>query len=129
MAASDTVKRIDLPSGGWWEIETRPTFRDVLAMKRVESDDGEIGAVDVFGVLITLTRAWSYDDPISSDIFLDLKADDERLDDLVPVMRFFQSDVVPFLGTRSSKSRPNPNGSLSRSSRAKSRRSTRSVNS
>ena len=47
------TKRITLPSGGWWEIETQPKWKHIKLLR--EDDPTE-------KFLAALTVAWSFED-------------------------------------------------------------------
>ena len=64
-----TVRRVDLPSGGWWEIETRPRWEHVREWTAPDKDTRHgsegIDAVNADladWALISLTAGWSFDD-------------------------------------------------------------------
>ena len=44
MAESETLKRVELPSGGWWEIETRPNWGEMMQIRRILVKMGAEGA-------------------------------------------------------------------------------------
>jgi hypothetical protein len=63
MTESTTLKRIDLPSGNWWEIETRPKWGEMMKIRKVVvkmTDDGAEGEDFLTEVMAMLTRGWSY---------------------------------------------------------------------
>ncbi len=67
--------RIDLPSGGWWELEARPRWRQVREWMGASSGpDSQAGLAD--GVLVSLTTAWSFDMPIESASIESIAAED-----------------------------------------------------
>jgi hypothetical protein len=67
------VRRIDVPSGGWWEVETRPLWRHVREWREgAHHNDG--GLVD--RVVVSLTTAWSFDLPVELDSLALVDADD-----------------------------------------------------
>jgi hypothetical protein len=53
---TSTIRRIILPSGGWWEIETRPRWRHMRGWEY--SDEGDL----VDRALGVLTVDWSFDE-------------------------------------------------------------------
>ncbi|MDA0769322.1 MAG: hypothetical protein O2821_03770 [Chloroflexi bacterium] len=79
------VRRISLPSGGWWAIRTRPTWQDVGAL-----GDGIEGRLEQ--LLVNVTEAWSFEDAISLDALA-------RIDDgdMAAVMQVVIEDVLPWL--------------------------------
>lgn len=71
---SKTVKRIELPSGGWWEIETRPRWKHVRGWfaghfdeARHSGDAGRRGPDLAYRALVSLTTAWSFPEETSLD--------------------------------------------------------------
>ena len=103
----DNVKRINLPSGGWWEIVMRPKVRHSAMIRRaMEYDDGTAE----FRALAVLTTAWSYDAPVSADYILDM--DLETLADLEAVVAVFTSEVVPFLEASAERAKRNGSSGL-----------------
>ena len=71
---SQTVKRIELPSGGWWEIETRPRWTHVRGWyaehfdeARHSGDAGRRGPDLAHRALVSLTTAWSFPEETSLD--------------------------------------------------------------
>ena len=61
------VKRIELPSGRWWEIEKRPRWKHLRAMAG-QSGAGETGQADrgelADETLAVLTKAWGFEEPV-----------------------------------------------------------------
>ena len=68
---ADTVKRLDLPSGGWWELETWPRWKHVRELLVLFPVGGQPagGPYDQSGLvdrlLVSLTVAWSFGEPVS----------------------------------------------------------------
>ena len=69
---SQTVVRISLPHGQWWEIETRPRWSHVRqwTLGHVTSGAGptkvRYGEQDLIErALVSLTTGWSFDEPVS----------------------------------------------------------------
>lgn len=63
MAEGETLRRIELPSGGWWEIETRPNWGEMMAIRKIlvkMGDEGAEGEDYLTTVMVLLTRNWSY---------------------------------------------------------------------
>ena len=79
------VRRVTLPSGGWWTIRTRPTWEDVGNL----GDDGE-GRLD--RLLLAITETWSFEETVSSQAMV--HRDDN---DVEAVMEAVNEDVVPWL--------------------------------
>ena len=56
---------VRLPSGGWWDIETRPRWRHLREWMRTRQEtSAQDGLADE--VLISLTNAWSFDLPVDT---------------------------------------------------------------
>ena len=81
--------RIDLPSGGWWEIAIRPLWTHIQQWAAVGQD--QRGDLDTVGrALVSLTVAWSFREEPSAEA-LALRDDD----DIIAVLEAFQRDVIP----------------------------------
>ena len=78
------VKRIALPSGGWWDIRTRPTWRDAASFGDDESR--------VERLLVAITERWVFDEPVSLET---IACRDD--DDLGAVLTAIQEYVLPWL--------------------------------
>ena len=64
---SDTLKRVELPSGRWWEVEGRPRWRHLreLAARRGLGSPMQASYSDLADVaLVLLTTAWSFEEPV-----------------------------------------------------------------
>ena len=61
------VKRIELPSGRWWEIEKRPRWKHLRAMG-AQRGAGAAGQADrgelADETLAVLTKAWGFEEPV-----------------------------------------------------------------
>ena len=60
----ETVRRLQLPSGGWWEMETRPRW----GHRRLWALPGRLTSSQARPsdrALVALTTAWSFDEPVS----------------------------------------------------------------
>ncbi len=58
----ETVIRVELPSGGWWELESRPRWKHV---RKRASEAGRPGAGETADrALVSLTVAWSFEDEV-----------------------------------------------------------------
>ena len=57
------VRRVGLPSGGWWDISTRPTWADVSGWGNKPQGESDPGLVE--RALASLTTAWSFAEEIS----------------------------------------------------------------
>ena len=62
-----SVKRIELPSGRWWEIEKRPRWKHLRAMG-AQRGAGAAGQADrgelADETLAVLTKAWGFEEPV-----------------------------------------------------------------
>ena len=67
---SDDAIRVDLPSGGWWELSARPEWRRVRPLL-----DSGPGGAPASRALIRLTSGWSFPEPVSERALL--SRDDE----------------------------------------------------
>ena len=90
-----TVRRIDLPSGGWWEIETRPRWKHLRGwldgLRQISSarEQGESEQVD--RMLVSLTVAWSFDLPLKPQYLSSIDTED-----IVAVLEVLRREVVPY---------------------------------
>lgn len=62
-----------MPSGGWWEVETRPLWKHVREWREGAYDD-DGGLVD--RVVVSLTTAWSFNLPVELESLALVDADD-----------------------------------------------------
>lgn len=84
------VRRIGVPSGGWWEVETRPLWRHVREWREGRSDcDG--GLVD--RVVMSLTTAWSFDLPVELESLALVDAND-----MAVVLEVLVEQIAKFAG-------------------------------
>ena len=58
----EAVVRVELPSGGWWELDGRPTWGRLRKWAAGAARPGDGQAAD--RVLASLTAAWSFDDEV-----------------------------------------------------------------
>ena len=94
---AETVRRVALPSGGWWDVETRPPVR---AMQRLQNvNEGVVDAT--YEALVVFTRAWSFPEPVSAEAI-----QDRRFDDFMSVVKVFEEEVAPFLAQYMPKPKP-----------------------
>ena len=85
---SESIRRIYLPSGGWWEITTRPLWRHTRTwFTALHGPDSDRDLVLV--ALASLTTAWSFREDISAETVAGRKAID-----LVAILEVFQRDVA-----------------------------------
>ena len=82
----EPLRRVDLPSGGWWEIVTRPRWKHLRQWVEADGDD----LVD--RALLSLTTAWSFGQDIS---LASLRQREPR--DLVAILKTFREEVIPWL--------------------------------
>ena len=97
---SETVRRVALPSGGWWDLIVRPRWkhvRDFLCIdERLASlcDRERLGPASIAErALASLTTGWSFREPVSAESL----AHRDR-NDLMAVMGVLEREVVPALG-------------------------------
>ena len=69
-----TIRHIDLPSGGWWELETMPRWkhiRELLSYLPCSDAESRASGRDqdqlVEQALISLTTAWSFREKVSAE--------------------------------------------------------------
>ena len=79
------LRRISLPSGGWWAVRTRPTWKDAKAI-----GEGDGGRLNSF--LVAITESWSFEDTVSTET---LAHRDEC--DVDVVLRVIGETVLPWL--------------------------------
>jgi len=81
MGASDTIRRVALPKGEWWEIETDPEWGQLK---------GLASGMDDSALLERLTVAWSFPEaPTGANI------GHRRASQMIPVLAVIQADVLP----------------------------------
>ena len=83
------VYRVELPSGGWWDIFVRPTWSHL-------SGWSDAGTDLVDRALTSLTAGWSFSEPASLET---VAARDPE--DLIAVLEAFKRYAAPYLVTRS----------------------------
>lgn len=121
----EATKRIELPSGGWWELRVRPTVRDSMAFQHVglngsEPDDTGIMQTVSIIALLTIGRG----DGVSTEV--GAEPDDVLnldMEDMQAISTVFADEVVPFLERLQGSE--SPRTSSSPSNKAPSRRRTR----
>ena len=85
------LTRVDLPSGGWWDILCRPTWRHVQGWRADDDRSSEAGLVD--RALVSLTIAWSFREPVTVQALACRDAAD-----VFAAMECFEHAVLPALG-------------------------------
>ncbi len=102
----ESVRRLELANGGWWDIETRPTMREFMKIQEIiEAASDEQAA---FEVLAYLTKGWSFPEEVSAEAVMD-----RHVDELVDAMTVFTTDVGPFLEGAPSRLRPSVSSTTS----------------
>ena len=81
--------RVELPSGGWWDIFVRPTWAHL-------SGWSDAGTDLVDRALVSLTAGWSFSEPASVEA---IAARDPE--DLIAVLEAFKRCAAPYLAMRS----------------------------
>lgn len=79
------VRRVSLPSGGWWAYRTRPTWQDVSVI----DSDCERG---LERLLVALTEGWAFEDEVCLE---SLKRRDDK--DMAAILQAVLEDVLPWL--------------------------------
>ena len=84
------IKRIDLPSGGWWDLMCKPTWRE---FREIQAKLQAIAGKPDFEEqsLAIFTSAWSFDKPITDDYISSLDALD-----VAKAMEFMATEIAPF---------------------------------
>ena len=94
---ADDLRRIELPSGGWWEILTRPRWKHLRQW--ADRDRGHQDSPHLVEfALVSLTTAWSFPDRVSLGTLAR-----RETEDLIAALEAFQEDVVPWLEAGNSK--------------------------
>lgn len=101
------IRRVELPSGGWWDLETEPTWGEVIdyqaeALSRLSSEGDEDDPAVLVGLsnlpLLRFTRAWSFPEQINEDTLRQRSALD-----LVPVLEVVNSHLRPLFDAMQSR--------------------------
>jgi hypothetical protein len=93
--------RLDMPSGHWWEVETRPKWGEMMDMRRaiVEiTNDG--GAEDYYltKIMTMVTRDWSYEDDAAERLPITVASvNGMDLEDACEVMHVVNEKIIPLL--------------------------------
>ncbi len=94
------ITRVELPSGGWADLITRPTTRDIFEKKEMLLAIAGKTHIEVDGVEVPVTyyalaafiKKWSFKKGIRPSSILDLD-----IEDSIKLMQVFTDTVVPFL--------------------------------
>ena len=86
--------RVALPSGGWWDVETRPTWAQVEEWERWAADDGSLPE----RVLTQLTLRWSFLERVGLEALSKRSAAD-----VAAAMDAVERLTAPLAGARSNK--------------------------
>ena len=82
------VRRVSLPSGGWWEILTRPLWSHLREWTACQAEQPTPRLVD--RALLSLTSAWSFAEELT------LEAVSSRdIADLIAVLEALQAEAWP----------------------------------
>ena len=75
---SKSVKRMEMPSGRWWEIEERPRWKHLRAIAGLPDRDeaGQASGDLAEGTLAVLTTGWGFEEPVSPAAVLNREPDD-----------------------------------------------------
>ena len=73
--SGDRIVRVTLPSGGWWDIQTRPLWKHVSDWRREALDDANASGL-VARTLVSLTAAWSFAAEVRPETLAQRDADD-----------------------------------------------------
>ena len=91
------AERLKLPSGGWWDLETAPTWGQVKILRRRLAEgqrDGSHEIDEVEEMLLALTVAWSYGPAVTAEALAAVP-----VADVVPALALMRDRVLPlFLG-------------------------------
>jgi len=88
---ADDVKRVELPqSGGWWCLDTRPTWGKLMAIRKTMTSNGHSEEDNINLILTELTTEWSFADEVTVESI-------ERLDleDVAEIMQVVNTSVLP----------------------------------
>ena len=92
---SQPVRRVELPSGGWWKILTRPRWKHVRgwlldrdASSRTDRQDSLVEQA-----LVALTVAWSFCEPVSLE-----SLGRREPGDVLAMMKVMEREIVPLWG-------------------------------
>ena len=83
--------RVELPSGGWWEIETRPRWKVIRSFSAAFSADGNVDLIELIdGLVVAVSIGWSYEDEITKESIGELD-----MAELGPVFQIVVEKIVP----------------------------------
>ncbi len=96
MAAGDGVARVKLPSGGWWDIRTRPLWKHVSDWRRaVRAGAKRTGLLE--RALVSLTTGWSFAEEVLPETLAGREAGD-----LAAVLEIFCRQAESFAAAHGS---------------------------
>ena len=96
MGAGDGAARVRLPSGGWWDIRTRPLWKHVSEWRgAVRAGEKEQALLE--RALVSLTTGWSFHEEIGPE-----SVGSRDADDLAAVLEVFCRQAEPLKATRRS---------------------------
>ncbi len=105
------VIRLELPSGNWWEVETRPKWGEMMKIRRemlrITEADGE-DEEQLTQVMTMLTRDWSYTNG-TADTKLEISVESVNEMDLLDaaeVMHTVNEQVIPLLTAVGERQQP-----------------------
>lgn len=111
---SDTVKRIHLADGEWWDLETDPTGQELDQMQRLPKKYPEVH--ETYVAISVVTTAWSFSEPVTPE-----SVASKRMSQLSAVLEVFNRDIVDFLlRSQEQQSSEKPSSSLQPSTNDKS---------
>ncbi len=103
MTKKDTIKKLDLPSGNWWKIETRPTWGEMMKVRkemlRISEAEDDTTEEQLTTVMTMLTRDWSYTNgSVDTKLPITVESVNEMdLMDAAEVMHEVNDSVIPLL--------------------------------
>lgn len=93
---SGDIKRVELPSGGWWDLRKPTKWSDhvkwtEILLNRTGDNDPRLSDK----ILIAFTEAWSFEAEPSIEAM-----DDLDIDDVIAAYEAYDEHVAPFLASR-----------------------------
>ena len=97
MTDKHSIIRVNLPSGGWWEFQSRPLWKHIRQWtSECHDQPGGVGFIEP--ALVAITTAWSFGEVVS------LQALERReVEDLIATIETFQREVLSSLDMGSQK--------------------------